>query len=267
MTRSSIARSIVGRIRGMLSRSGRTKKRVVKWARRMKDPARRSATAWCARNATDLDAFARRVSADDWHEAQQAKHRISQLRKERLASRGLHGSRPSHIGGGPGNLALLHWLVRLLKPEVVVETGVASGASSRAILEGIVANGRGHLYSSDLAGVIPREFSGLCVDDMHLPYWTLFHDGDRANLEPIIRSVRSIDLVHYDSAKSAVEMQWVFETLSSKFSDNVVVVLDDIDRHDFFQRYTRATERSWFVFGAVGVIGLTEALAHRRLPT
>lgn len=231
-----------------------------KWARRMRDPERRRGTAWCRRNSISLDNFASSIDSKLWREANQTKEKILHLRLERLTSLSLPGSKASDIGGGPGNLALLHWLVCLLKPDVVVETGVASGASSRAILEAMNVNARGHLYSSDFEAVIPREYVGLCVDqDMHAR-WTLLHDGDRTNIPEILESAGSIDLVHYDSAKSKEEMSWVLDTLSSSLSRRAVLVLDDVDRHGFMEEYVQDTHKSWFVFKSTAVIGLSEAL-------
>jgi predicted O-methyltransferase YrrM len=44
----------------------------------------------------------------------------------------------------------LYVLVRIFKPEVVVETGVANGVSSSFILKALDQNSRGKLYSIDL---------------------------------------------------------------------------------------------------------------------
>ena len=238
---------------------GKSKKRARKFVRRLRDPQRRRATAWCRRRSSDLEAVATRIDAAAWSEALDVKRAVASLRRSRLAALDLHGARSSDIGGGPGNLALLYWLVRVLRPQTVVETGVASGASSRAILEGLFANGSGHLYSSDLSGVIPREFSGLCVDEAMNSRWTLLHDGDRANIPLILSSIESIDLLHYDSAKDADEMKWVVEQIEPLLAASAVVVLDDIDRHSFMSDYVQGLEKSWYVFETVGVIGLEEA--------
>lgn len=159
---------------------------------------------------------------------------------------------------------MLYWLVRVLSPTTVVETGVASGASSRAIIEAMLENGKGHLYSSDLAGVIPREYSGLCVDEHMTSRWTLYHEGDRTNMPRIVAKAGKIDLLHYDSAKDAVEMKWVIGQASPTLATNAVIVLDDVDRHDFMENFARSGSRSWLVFGYVGIIGLEEALRELR---
>ena len=50
--------------------------------------------------------------------------------------------------GGGGNFILLYFLTRKFN-KVVVETGVAAGWSSLAILGAFEKNGEGKLYSSD----------------------------------------------------------------------------------------------------------------------
>src|SRR5947207_15097922 len=55
--------------------------------------------------------------------------------------------------------AELYAVVRAFKPEVIVETGVASGISSAHILRALAATGSGPLYSFDLPNV--QQHSGL----------------------------------------------------------------------------------------------------------
>lgn len=262
-TADTLKRALLSRSRMFWQRTMKAWKRGRKAYRRLRDPARRSATSWCTKNASDLDKFARRIDEQKWQESLQAKQAIKEIRKVRLSHFGLHGSRPQDIGGGPGNLALLYWLVRLLKPKCVVETGVASGASSQAILKAMEMNERGHLFSSDLSGVIPREYAGICVDPELRHRWVLLHDGDRLNIPIIRKTIDTLDILHYDSAKDAREMNWVVSQLSEAMDERSVLVLDDIDRHGFMADYVARQSRSWYVFGSVGVIGLDEALTSR----
>jgi len=63
---------------------------------------------------------------------------------------------------------LLYAMVRALKPEVVVETGVANGVSSSFILKALDRNSRGRLYSIDLhyrEGVSVPIGKGIGLDD------------------------------------------------------------------------------------------------------
>jgi predicted O-methyltransferase YrrM len=55
----------------------------------------------------------------------------------------------SHSLGGGGAYSLIYFHCRILKPKIAVETGVANGWSSFAILESLRKNGQGKLYLSD----------------------------------------------------------------------------------------------------------------------
>ncbi len=78
-----------------------------------------------------------------------------------LIERGLDVGRGAFGGWDDGDPALVRaaWcLTRHLQPEVVVETGVARGLTTAAVLRALAANGTGHLWSIDLP---PLAESGL----------------------------------------------------------------------------------------------------------
>src|SRR5271156_5195455 len=72
---------------------------------------------------------------------------------ERLKARGIRVG-PSSFkqwnDGDPGLVRAIWCLIRHLRPNHVVETGVARGFTSRFILEALERNGSGHLWSIDL---------------------------------------------------------------------------------------------------------------------
>jgi hypothetical protein len=55
--------------------------------------------------------------------------------------------------GEPGMIRAVWCLLRHLRPEKVIETGVARGFTSRFILEALERNSAGHLWSIDLPPV------------------------------------------------------------------------------------------------------------------
>ncbi len=72
-------------------------------------------------------------------------------------------SRSFSVGhSGDFDVMMLYTLVRMQKPENIIETGVASGRSSMAILSALKDNKKGRLYSIDLpqfyAGEEPEHF-------------------------------------------------------------------------------------------------------------
>jgi hypothetical protein len=53
-------------------------------------------------------------------------------------------------GVDEGSAQMLTGLVQMLQPHVVLETGTSAGRSTRALAEGLVANGKGHLWTVDM---------------------------------------------------------------------------------------------------------------------
>ena len=77
---------------------------------------------------------------------------------------------------GAGHFRLVHFLVRHLRPEVVLETGVGVGYTSQAILLALELNGSGTLYSSDFPYFRmdhPERYVGCLVDDELRHRWHL----------------------------------------------------------------------------------------------
>ena len=73
----------------------------------------------------------------------------------------------------------LYFLIKDLKPDIVVETGVSDGMSSFIILSALNENGKGKLYSIDLADVgMPKLYGkepGWIVDEELRKRWTLIY--------------------------------------------------------------------------------------------
>ena len=110
--------------------------------------------------------------------------------------------------GGGGNYLLLYFLVRLLKPMVIFETGVAAGWSTLSILKALHKNKQGKLYSSDFPYFRlknPEKYIGYLVkNENNISDWFLDIRGDEIALPNFIKKIENspIDLFHYDSDKS-----------------------------------------------------------------
>lgn len=131
--------------------------RVSESANRMRSHT--SAGAWAQREAKDVTALLAALDADLWAESQVFAKAFEPEARRRLSALGL----PL---GGAGHYPLLYFLSRLRRPAVVVETGVAAGWSSVAILEALEANQGGTLYSSDFPLVIANDVQ----DNRHFRY-------------------------------------------------------------------------------------------------
>lgn len=164
--------------------------------------------------------------------------------------------------GGGGDHRLLYFLTRLTRPTVVVETGVAAGWSSAAILAAMHRNGHGHLWSSELVYDRPwlhddyRPFVGMVVDPALHDRWTLLLDGDRANLPAILDASGPIDLFHFDSDKSLEGRRFAFELVQPNLAREAVVVVDDINDNLHFRRLAASSRVPFTVTGTRGTVGL-----------
>lgn len=189
------------------------------------------ARLWAEQRSLDYAEWARQHDAPLWQETLDFADDL----KERAAVR-LEGAQ-TQFGGG-GAYAFLYFLVRLRKPEYVVETGVAAGWSSAAILAAMERNGRGRLWSSDFpyfrqAG--PDDEIGILVPPEHRERWTLLIDGDEQNLPRIMGQVPRIDMLHYDSDKTYKGRSFAVDTARPKLADGALVIFDDIQDNCHFR--------------------------------
>jgi predicted O-methyltransferase YrrM len=219
---------------------------------------RAESEAWCRDHAENPAEWAARIDANAWTEA--SNFAIAQSEH---ASRRLKDA-PAGIGGG-GSTALLHFLVRTRRPARVVETGVAAGHTSRAILSAIAANGHGHLWSSDLPYFTlerGESYIGMIVEDELKGAWSLRTEGDRRCLPAIVEEAAPIDLFHYDSDKSRDGRTFAWSLVAPRLAPDAIVLFDDIQDNGHFRELTR-TVKTFHVFAFrwnwVGLIDLREA--------
>jgi predicted O-methyltransferase YrrM len=210
---------------------------------------------WAETEAVDAAAFAAALSPQLWAEAESFGRDFSAIADSKLA-------RLEVTLGGGGHYPLLYFLTRLLRPEFVVETGVAAGFSSAAVLTALRRNGTGALWSSDFPYFRldqPKKFVGYLVDDELRDEWRLLVDGDRVNLPIIVSELPRIDLLHYDSDKSFRGRKFAMNLLLPLLAPAALVMMDDIQDNEFFEQLV--VQRHWdflvvsFAGKFVGVTG------------
>jgi predicted O-methyltransferase YrrM len=131
-------------------------------------------------------------------------------------------------------------LVRHLRPERVVETGVAHGVSSRCILEALDRNQAGRLWSIDLPPLtIPERRSeiAVAVPDSRRGRWTYIEGSSRRKLPGLLRELGEIQLFLHDSWHSTRNTQWELTQAWSALSGGGAVIADDIDGDWGFARF------------------------------
>jgi predicted O-methyltransferase YrrM len=227
-----------------------------KVAARLHPSHRDAAVRWAASVAEDLPRFATGLDSDLWAEAEEWGREFRSRARARLEALGVE------LGGG-GHFQLVYFLVRHLRPKVVLETGVAAGWTSSAILSALERNGGGALYSSDFPYFRleqPERYVGCLVEDRLRADWHLGLKGDRANLAEFLPQVDRIDFVHYDSDKTADGRAFALEAIAPKLGSNAPVMMDDIDDNTFFRDYAARVTAPTRVFARgrkyVGLVGL-----------
>jgi Methyltransferase domain len=129
------------------------------------------------------------------------------------------------------------------RPDVVIETGVAHGISSRVALEALCENNRGHLWSIDLPHPLNHKLhghTGVAVTDSCRTRWTYLEGESRRILPPLVAEVTQAELFIHDSLHTAKNTLFEMEQASSIMPPGGVMLVDDIRGHDGFATFARS---------------------------
>jgi len=167
--------------------------------------------------------------------------------------------------GGSGNYVLLYFLVIKFRPNYIVETGVAAGWSSLAILRGLKKNNTGYLFSSDLPYYRiknPNQYIGyLAKNEENKKNWYLDIRGDDLALPEISKRIANekINLFHYDSDKSYYARNKALNILSSNIDSETIIIFDDIQDNVHFKNLVKKTKQKYCILEFqnkfVGILG------------
>jgi predicted O-methyltransferase YrrM len=128
------------------------------------------------------------------------------------------------------------------RPEVVVETGVAHGVTSRVILEALRQGGRGHLSSIDLPHPLDDRLhaqTGAAVTDECRERWSYLEGSSRDRLPPLVAEVGRVDLFVHDSLHTAKNVLFEMELAASVMQPGGIMLVDDIKSHNGFATFAR----------------------------
>ena len=139
---------------------------------------------------------------------------------------------------------VLYAMVRNLRPDVVVETGVASGISSTFFLEAMERNGKGRLYSIDLpspnAHLIPAEReTRWLVPERLKGRWELILGDARQELPALLTSLGEVDCFLHDSDHSFEHMTWEFTLAYPRIRPDGILLSDDITANRAWDEFVR----------------------------
>ena len=111
------------------------------------------------------------------------------------------------VMGGPGALDLLYYAAKHFRAEKVIETGVAYGWSSLALLLALRDRAGARLISTDMPYVQGDNdaYVGCVVPEELKLKWEIIKSADRQALPRALAKLGVIDLCHYDSARLIYE--------------------------------------------------------------
>lgn len=162
-----------------------------------------------------------------------------------LASRGLGSGRftYAYYSDAENFLCRAVWCVALhTRPQVVVETGVAHGVTSRIILEALERNDIGHLWSIDLPFPFDRRLhaeTGAAVPDACRPRWSYLEGSSKQRMPSLIAEVDRVDMFIHDSLHTAKNTLFEMEYVASAMAVGGVMLVDDIGSHNGFTTFSR----------------------------
>ena len=159
---------------------------------------------------------------------------------------------------------ILYALIRVMSPDVVVETGVAQGISSTFILQALADNKRGQLHSIDLPPTghkladdrvyfLPQnEQSGWMVPQKLRSRWHLILGKSSDELGPLLEELGTINCFFHDSLHTYENMKAEYE-VAWPFINTILLSHDILDNSAFFEfcRDTNGTICTYNYFGGI----------------
>ncbi len=164
---------------------------------------------------------------------------------------------------------LLYVLIRVVKPEIVVETGIFDGISSAVILQGLHDNNKGKLISIDLPATTEIEFSTYRMKETILPQgtqpgWAIpdyLRDrftlllGDSKDLLPkVLKENSSIDIFLHDSLHT-FEHQWFeYNRAWPHIKNGGLLLSDDVFWNRAYHKFAQQVLKEYFVYYGFGIL-------------
>jgi len=140
-------------------------------------------------------------------------------------------------------------MCRAIKPNYVLETGVAYGVTSAFILKALEVNGRGVLHSIDLPPLEKNadQYIGVLIPPYLKERWCLHRGVSKRLMPSLLRRLRCVDIFVHDSSHTYRNMHWEFETVWPYLRPGGVLIADDVNKNYAFNELRERTLRSIIV--------------------
>jgi predicted O-methyltransferase YrrM len=172
------------------------------------------------------------------------------------------GNKPGHLFG-----KLIYFLVRCVKPESMIETGVAHGVSSWTILNAMHKNQKGKLYSIDFPNLDTKkdynvknfdQQPGWVVPEMLRKRWELQLGKSSELLPDLLRKLGSIDIFFHDSDHSYENMKYEFQTAFDYIKRGGLLISDDVHKNTAFPEFVNEKKTTAIQLLAKGGVTVKE---------
>lgn len=145
---------------------------------------------------------------------------------------------------------LVYGVARAMRPEIIVETGVATGVTSAHLLAALEDNGHGTLHSIDLppTDMLAAGHVGAAIPDDLRSRWIYHWGASRRLLPGLLDDHQGRLMFVHDSDHSYANMAWEIRSAWRAMSSGGVIVCDDVDLHTAFLDAAGELQGSpWFV--------------------
>ena len=135
----------------------------------------------------------------------------------------------------------LYALCKIIKPKIIVETGVAYGLSTAYILQALHENKSGILYSIDtkFRPWESEDMIGTCIPENLKTHWKFVNGSSTEKLHDILKLTGQIDIFLHDSMHTYKNMKFEFKTAWPYIKNNGFLLSDDIlDNNSFLEFYS-----------------------------
>ena len=143
---------------------------------------------------------------------------------------------------------LCYAVCRIVRPQAIVETGVAYGVTSAYILQALAENGNGTLHSVDLPPLATgsEAYVGYFVPSHLRNRWDLRLGSARNILPLLFRQLNTIEVFVHDSLHTYAHMKGEFALALSALRPGGVLVADDVEGNRAFEELLDQTApESW----------------------
>tara|TARA_Y100000385_G_scaffold112226_1_gene116415 strand:- start:254 stop:1051 length:798 start_codon:yes stop_codon:yes gene_type:complete len=157
--------------------------------------------------------------------------------------------------GGEGAISFLYHIVKESKARFILETGVAYGWSSLAVLLAIKAFNNALLISNDMPYIKMNneDYVGCVVPENLKSKWQLQRLPDIKGIPLALKKLNNnIDLCHYDSDKSYTGRMRSSEILWKALKVGGFFISDDINDNLAFKHFCKSVDRKPIIIEHLG---------------